>query len=257
MSKRQSSAVKPKNAVVVGGARGIGGAIVRRLVADGFSVTIADMLDAEAKALARELDAQFIRTDITDSKSVAALASAVKERVGDAGIQAAVNSVGVFNVRQGLMDTSRETFEKLLQVNLIGAFVFTHAMVPLMTQDASLVHIGSVNGKTAGTDLGAYKVTKAGLHMMSRCLALELAKDPRKIRVNVVAPGWVDTPGERLVMKAEGRAAILDDPESAKIIPLGRRTEAREIADAVGFVVSKQGSGITGQILYVDCGITT
>jgi NAD(P)-dependent dehydrogenase (short-subunit alcohol dehydrogenase family) len=74
----------------------------------------------------------------------------------------------------------------------------------------------------------------------------------------VVAPGWVDTPGERLVHTARpGKLHPLDDPETTRWIPLQRRIEAREIADAVAYLCSKKSSAITGQILYVDCGITT
>jgi 3-oxoacyl-[acyl-carrier protein] reductase len=249
------------HAVVIGGARGIGEAIVRRMAADGWSVTIADRLAAETESLCTELKTQkydvYAQTvDITSTDDLKKLGNALKKRAGSAGIAAAVNSVGIFNDRAGLMETSLEAFERMQKINLTGAFLFSKTIVPLMAKNGSLVHISSVNAKIAGKDLGAYKVSKAGLNMMAKCLALELAPQPKHIRVNVVAPGWVDTPGERAVMKQEGRAGILDDPESAKIIPMQRRTESREIADAVAFLCSEQSSAITGQVLYVDCGIT-
>jgi NAD(P)-dependent dehydrogenase (short-subunit alcohol dehydrogenase family) len=246
---------------VIGGGRGIGEAIVRRLAADGWSVTIADRLESETEALCKALrkqkhDVYSETVDISNQDDLRRLGATLKKRAGSRGITAAVNSVGIFNIRGGLMETSVEEFERLQRINVTGAFLFSKTVVPIMAKNASLVHIGSVNGKIAGKDLGAYKTSKAGLHMMAKCLALELAPQPKHIRVNVVAPGWVDTPGERIVMKQEGRAGILDDPESAKIIPIQRRTESREIADAVAFLCSEQGSAITGQVLYVDCGIT-
>jgi NAD(P)-dependent dehydrogenase (short-subunit alcohol dehydrogenase family) len=260
-AKKIPSTIPRGHAVVIGGGRGIGEAIVRRLASGGWSVTIADRLAAETESLCKALrkqkhDVFAEAVDISNPNDLRRLGTTLKKRAGSRGITAAVNSVGIFNIRGGLMETSLEEFERLQRINLTGAFSFSKIVVPLMAKNGSLVHIGSVNGKIAGGDLGAYKVSKAGLHMMSKCLALELAPQPKHIRVNVVAPGWVDTPGERMVMKQEGRTGVLDDPESANIIPMQRRTEGREIADAVAFLCSEQGSAITGQVLYVDCGIT-
>jgi NAD(P)-dependent dehydrogenase (short-subunit alcohol dehydrogenase family) len=251
-----------KHAVVIGGGRGIGEAIVRRLANDGYIVTIADRLAEEASALAAKLNAEGKQAfaqgvDITSETQIAALADAVKKRAGNSNVMAAVNTVGLFNARENLINTSLETYRRVMEVNLTGAFIFSKAIVPLMGPNASLVHIGSVNGVLAGSELGAYKIAKCGLQMLTRCLALDLAADPRRIRVNNVGPGWVDTPGERSVHKPEtGKPHPLDDPEALKYIPLGRRTLAREIADTVGFLCSEGGSAITGQTIYVDCGIT-
>ena len=261
MAAKNASANTNGHAVVIGGARGIGESIVRRMAEDGWSVTIADRLSAEVESLCDELrkqkhDVYGETVDIVSTDHLEQLGKNLKKRAGTRGITAAVNSVGIFDERAALMDTSLESFERMQKVNVVGAFLFSKMVVPLMSRNASLVHIGSVNGKIAGKDLGAYKVSKAALHMLAKCLALELAPAPRNIRVNVVAPGWVDTPGERAVMRAEGRAKVLDDPESAKFIPLGRRTASSEIADAVAFLCSERGSAITGQVLYVDCGIT-
>jgi len=167
----------------------------------------------------------------------------------------AVNSAGVFDERRPLMKTRLPAFQRLLNVNVTGALLFSQAMEPLLAPGASLIHIGSVNGIRAGAGLGGYKVSKAALHMLARCLALELAQAPRRIRVNVVAPGWVDTPGERLVHRGNGGTHPLDDPDTAKWIPLGRRTFASEIADAVAFLCSEQATAITGQIVAVDGGM--
>lgn len=252
-----------KHAVVIGGGRGIGEAIVRRLAGDGFSITIVDRLQDETAALAAKLraaghSAGAIAADISDAEQMAALGEVLKGGVGPAGIAAAVNSVGVFDERAPVLGTSVESFRRVIDINLFGAFLFSKAVASLLAPGASLVHIGSVNGTLAGSELGVYKVSKAGLHMMARCLALELAADPRRIRVNTVAPGWVDTPGERQVLKVEpGKPHPLDDPSKLDYIPLRRRTLVSEIADAVGFLCSPRASAITGQTLYVDGGITT
>ena len=247
-------------AVVCGGARGIGEAIVRRFFADGWRVAIIDREIEKARALAQELNTRDSTSahaaDITLMPDLERAIAEIKACHAGVPIGAAVNSAGIFNIRGRLFQTTPEDFKKLLDVNVIGAFQFSRVVEPLMGEGASLVQIGSINGTYSGGGLGAYKSSKAALHMMTRCMARELASDPRRIRANVVAPGWVDTPGERLVVASEGKPGLLDDPESAKGIPLKRRTEAREIADAVAFLCSDQATHVTGQILHVDGGMS-
>jgi len=252
-----------KHALVIGGARGIGEAIVRRLAAEGYALTIADHLGKLAEELACELrESGFYacgeEVDITSEVDLKRLAQAVRRRTGENGLHAAVNSVGVFDERRPLLQTPLKSFQRVLNVNVVGALLFAQAVAPLLAHGASFVHIGSVNGFVAGAGLGAYKVSKAALHMLSRCLALELAPAPRRIRVNVVAPGWVDTPGERHALRRrKGRPHPLDDPEAAKKwFPLGCRVDASELAGLVAFLCSSQGASITGQIIPVDSGMT-
>jgi NAD(P)-dependent dehydrogenase (short-subunit alcohol dehydrogenase family) len=250
------------HAVVIGGGRGIGEAIVRRLAADGYAVTIADHLLKLGRALSYELNESGYETywekaDITSPDDLKKLADAVRKRAGPAGLHVAVNSVGVFDERRPLLKTKLQSFQRLMDVNVMGALLFSQAMEPLLAPNSSLIHIGSINGFKAGGELGGYKVSKAALHMLGRCLALELAPAPRCIRVNVVAPGWVDTPGERLALHRKwGHSRALDDPRTAQWIPLGRRTDSGEVAAMVSFLCSDQGTGITGQIISVDGGIS-
>jgi NAD(P)-dependent dehydrogenase (short-subunit alcohol dehydrogenase family) len=247
-------------AVVCGGAMGIGEAIARRFAAEKWHVAIVDRAIDEARKLAQELSGKNPVTahaaDVTSLSEVQRAISEIQQSHAETPLMAAVNSAGIFNIRGRLFQTSPDDFRKLLEVNVLGAFYFCSAVEPLLGQNASIVQIGSINGTLAGGGLAAYKTSKAALHMMTRCIARELAEDQRRIRANVVAPGWVDTPGERRVTASEGKPGLLDDPQSARFIPLKRRTEPREIADTVYFLCSEQGSGITGQVIYVDGGIT-
>ncbi|MGD0093847.1 MAG: SDR family oxidoreductase [Planctomycetota bacterium] len=250
-----------RHALVMGGGRGIGAAIARRLAADGYALTISDHLGELAKALAGELEASGFaawgeQCDITSAADLKRLAGVVRKRTGSNGLDAAVSSVGVFDERGPLLRTSLASFERVMNVNVTGALLFSQEVVPLLAPGASLIFLGSINGMKAGADLGAYKVSKAALHMLARCLALELAPAPRSVRVNVVAPGWVDTPGERAALRRHrGRVHPLDDPETAKWLPLGRRVDAGEIAGLVSFLCSASGSSITGQVIPIDSGI--
>lgn len=244
-----------KHAVVIGGARGIGEAVVRRFLNDGYSVTAADRLPSELATLAKEFpDLDTCVVDITKLEDLERLAAQVKLR-SPHGLHAAVNTVGVFNERRGMLKTPIETFKAIVDVNLTGAFYFTRLLEPLFVANAALVHIGSVNGEMAGTDLGAYKIAKAGMHMMVRCVALEFAEDPRRIRVNCVAPGWVHSPGEIEMLHQQGWQDRLTKPITPDFIPMQRACDASEIANAVAFLCSPQSSAITGVILPVDCGV--
>lgn len=250
--------MRSQHAIVAGAAMGIGAAIARKLYAAGFSVTLLDRAADEAAKFAAELgaDAHAFAADATKPEQLAAAAEQARAHAGGAPILAAVNSVGVYDERRPLLKTDLAGFNRMIEVNLTSAFLFSQAFVPLLAANASVVHIGSVNGQIAGMEMGAYKIAKAGLNMLVRCLALELGREPRRIRVNAVNPGWVDTPGERRVQAAHGRAGILDDPGARGYIPLNRLTLATEIADTVAFLCGPGGSAITGQLIYVDCGIT-
>lgn len=247
-----------KHAIVMGGGMGIGEAIARKLHADGWIVTIVDRVAAQASAVASDLGENAFGecADITRPEQLAEVAKVMRERAGAGGVLAAVNSVGVFDYRLPLLKTDLANFNRMLNVNVTGAFLFSQAVEPLLAANAAMVHISSVNGALAGMQLGAYKVSKAALNMLVRCLASELARDPRRIRVNAVAPGWVDTPGERRVQAALGTPGILEDANAMKFIAMQRLTKATEIADAAAYLCSPAASAITGQIIHVDCGIS-
>ncbi len=246
-------------AVVAGGAMGIGAAIVKRFARPGAKIFILDRAIAMGEALAGEIrrggsEAYALPTDICSWQDLSKAAARIKEAVGR--IDTAVNCVGVFDCRQGMLETPEEEFDRIMRINVKGAFLFAKAFVPLLRGEprGSMVHLGSMNGQRAGAKLSAYRVSKAALHMLVRCLALEVAGEG--IRVNVVMPGWVETPGECAWAAAE----LAKDPDffkscGRKHVPMGRLQTPEEIAECVAFLTSDAASAITGALVPVSGGM--
>ncbi len=248
-----------KNIVVAGGARGIGGAISKRLAREAARLYVLDLDSASAEATVADIrrggvEAEFVRCDVSSWADVSSAAELIRAAAGR--LDVAVNSVGIFDFRKGLMDTPEAEFDRIIRVNLKGAFLFSKAFVPLLRGEpkGNMIHIGSINGVLAGAGLSAYKVSKAALHMLARCLAIELA--PEGIRVNVVMPGWVETPGERAWAADE----LAKDPDffkkcAARSVPMGRLQTPEEIAECVAFAASEAASAITGALVPVSGGL--
>ena len=223
--------VDGKVAVISGGARGMGAAHARMLVAEGAKVVIGDILDDEGKALAERLTAlgpgamEYWHLDVSSAEEWAALAAHL-----DGGpVHGLVNNAGV-PYRARLLTMDLAGWERVIGINLTGAMLGMRAIVPLMPDNdgASIVNIGSIAGLTAHFAL-AYTVSKWGLRGLTKAAALELA--PRGIRVNIVHPGPIDTP-------------ILDDERRA-LIARERRTmqPADEVGEAVVGLLTSGGTG--------------
>jgi NAD(P)-dependent dehydrogenase (short-subunit alcohol dehydrogenase family) len=193
--------LKDSVAIVTGGGRGIGAATAHLAAERGYRVCVnyrknADAAEAVvARITAAGGSAIAVRADVAVEADVLRLFEACDAQLGP--LTALVNNAGILEKQSRVEQIDAARLGRIFATNVTGAFLFSQAIAPMLSQNASLVHIGSVNGVLAGAGLGAYKVSKAALHMLARWLAVELAADPRRIRVNVVAPGWVDTPGER------------------------------------------------------------
>lgn len=236
-------------AVVTGAARGIGFAIARRFLAEGYCVALLDIdgatlakankaLDAPARALA-------IECDVAEPRQVDAAIGQVAARFGR--IDALVNNAGIA-VFKPLLETSFEEWSRVLAVNLSGPFICTQACAPLMLRNGagSVVNIGSISGVRASTLRVAYGTSKAGLAHLTKQQAAELGN--LGIRVNAVAPGPVDTAMAKQVHTPDIRAGYHD------AIPLNRYGTEDEIAAAVWFLCSDAASYVNGQTLAVDGG---
>lgn len=237
-----------KVALVTGAARGIGLAIAKRFLAEGWRVAL---LDIEAELLRSAVEGLHpentlgLHCDVSDAGAVASALSETEEHFGR--LDALVNNAGVA-VFAPLLETSDEDWNRVLAVNLTGPFICTKAAAPLMRDNGggAIVNITSISAVRASTLRSAYGTSKAGLAHLTKQLAVELAS--LGIRVNAVAPGPVET----AMAKAVHTPAIRADYHDA--IPLNRYGLEEELAEAVFFLCSDRASYITGQVLAVDGG---
>lgn len=233
-------------ALITGGARGIGLATGRGLMARGWEVVL---LDRDAPALEEAAEALSgavpLLADVSDPDQVANALGAVQTRFGR--LDGLVNNAGVADFGP-IAETSFERWRRVMETNLDGPFLMTQAFADLLAADGggSVVNITSISGLRASTLRVAYGTSKAGLAQLTLQQAAELGE--RGIRVNAVAPGPVDTKLALAVHTPDIRAAYHD------AIPLNRYGREEEIAAAVIFLLSGDASYITGQILAADGG---
>jgi 3-oxoacyl-[acyl-carrier protein] reductase len=233
-----------KVAIVTGASRGIGAAIARELAARGARVIAGYRTGAgEAQALAKDIGAVAVESDVSTPAGVQALVMAAGERV-----DVLVNNAGTN--RDGLMlRMGDEDWDSVLRTNLDGTFRMCRAVSEIMLRQrsGSIVNITSVSGIRGNPGQANYAASKAAVAAMTRTLAKELAK--RSIRVNCVAPGFIDTD---MVKRMDPRVV----EEVVKRIPMQRLGLPEEVAKVVAFLASDDARYVTGQEWIVDGGLT-
>lgn len=238
-----------KLAIVTGGARGIGEAVVRRFVAEGARVIIADLREDLGTALVSELgeSVSFVAADVTDEAAWRRLIAAADAR---GGLDILVNNAGgAIGVRE-MADESLEQHKAVVDLNLHSTWLgMRHAIGAMRSRGGgSIVNISSIDGLVGMKALASYSAAKFGVVGLTKSVALEVGKD--NIRINAVHPGFIATPlmlaapPERL---AEYRAAV--EPQ-----PIARLGRPDEIAGAVVYFASDDASYCTGSSLVVDGG---
>jgi len=257
-----SGQLEGKVAVVTGGASGIGEATVRKFVAAGARVIVADLQQGPGEDLVAELGAaaRFVRADVSaESDVTGAIAAAVD---GFGGLDVLYNNAGFVGATGPLESTTSEEYDLTMNVLLKAAFFGIKHAAPIMKQQrsGSIISTSSGCGITPGIGTHLYNVAKAAVIMLTRTAALELAD--WKVRVNAVCPGYVATPlgvGGSLTDlgrdTAEQRLDAIRERLAASQ-PLGRMGEADDIAEYVTFLASDASSWITGTAQVIDGGLT-
>ncbi|MET3892444.1 MULTISPECIES: 3-oxoacyl-[acyl-carrier-protein] reductase [Hyphomicrobiales] len=237
-----------KKALVTGATGGLGGAIARVLHAQGASVALSGTRAEALEALAAELGERAVVApcNLADKDSVEALVPAAEEKLG--GLDILVNNAGVTkdNLFLRLKD---EDWDSVIAINLTAAFRLSRAAVKSMMRRryGRIISIGSVVGTTGNPGQGNYAASKAGLIGMSKALAAEVAS--RNITVNVVAPGFIESPMTQ-ALNDKQREGILSD------VPMGRLGTGADVAAAVAYLASAEAGYVTGQTLHVNGGMT-
>jgi 3-oxoacyl-[acyl-carrier protein] reductase len=243
---------KGKAALVTGGSRGIGRAIAITLAQGGASVAINyagnEAAAQEALELVRKAGAPKAKAMKFDVADPAACAAAVEEVVAElGGLHVLVNNAGIA-VDQLVMRIKDDDWQRQLDVNLTGAFNLIRAATrPMMKQrGGSIVNLTSVVGEMGNAGQAAYSATKGALISLTKSVARELAS--RSIRVNAVAPGFIDTDMTSGLPEA-ARTKMLET------IPLARLGTAQEVAEAVAWLASDKAAYVTGEVLRVNGGM--
>lgn len=241
-----------KTALVTGGSRGIGAAIVRRFAEQGADVAFTYLSSAEkAESIAEELramgvNAKAYRSDASKYDEAEALTKAVLEDFGK--IDILVNNAGI--TKDTLMlRMSEEQWDKVIEVNLKSVFNLTkHVIRPMMRSGGSIINMSSIVGVTGNAGQANYAASKAGIIGFSKSIAKEMGS--RNIRCNVIAPGFIETDMTDELDEKTKEAYLTN-------IPLKRLGKAEEIGDVCVFLGSDMGAYVNGQTLSVCGGLNT
>ncbi|MGH6718853.1 MAG: SDR family NAD(P)-dependent oxidoreductase [Alphaproteobacteria bacterium] len=242
--------LKGKTALVTGGNRGIGRGIVERFVAEGARVYAVGR-----SALTRPFDGKAVRYERADVARRADVGRFVAAAHGHLGrIDVLVNNAGVL-IEAAIADTTDEQWDTIMNINLKGTFMVSRAVIPVMQRQGggAIINLGSISGVFADPLAGAYCASKAGVHLLTRGIALD--HGPDGIRCNAVCPGWIMTD----MLAPAYPPGPVGEAVRRKVLamhPLGRIGQPADIAAMTAWLASDDATFVTGQYFFVDGGLT-
>ncbi|MEV7085646.1 SDR family oxidoreductase [Streptomyces sp. NPDC093085] len=240
-----------KTAVVTGGSTGIGLATAVRLADEGAYVFVTGRREAELEAAVKAVGADratAVAGDIANLEDLDRLYAAVRARGRGLDVLVANAAIGSFMT---LEQTTEEHFDQTFAVNTRGTLFTVRKALPLLNEGASIVMVGSTAADRGMEAFGAYAASKAAVRSFARTWSTELRG--RGIRVNVVSPAWIETPGGTAAFGDEATARAVKE-QVAATVPKGRMGRPEEAAAVVAFLASEQSSYVVGSNVYVDGG---
>lgn len=246
-----------KTILITGGAQGIGLGMATAFAKAGASTIITDIdkeagEEAVARLKAQNLDIDFILCDVASEDDVIKLMEQLKQQYGS--LDALINNAGIADPDVGsLQEMEMETFDRILAVNLRGPMLCVKYALPLLqgSEHPAILNISSTRASMSEPDTFPYSASKGGLEALTHALAVSLTK-PR-IRVNAIAPGWIETgPWQKKDQRYEPNYSAQDKDQH----PAGRVGTPEDIAEAALFLCSDKAGFITGQRLTIDGGMT-
>ncbi|MFE3837210.1 SDR family NAD(P)-dependent oxidoreductase [Pseudogemmobacter sonorensis] len=241
-----------KSAIVTGAGGGIGAAIVRRLLAEGCNVLAGDSSVSALDRLAGEcggLPLEILPGDVTAPDCAPRMVERCCARHG--GVDLLVCAAGILGPRAPVAEAGADTLAQILSVNVGGTFLFLRAVLPRMIRQGrggAVVTLSSVGATRLRAGFGLYGASKAAITALSQAAAIE--NGPHGIRVNVIAPGSIDTP------MLSGFAASAQAPAAAPTRPIARKGRPEEVAALAAWLLSAQSSYATGAVHTLDGGLS-
>jgi len=241
-------------ALITGGASGLGLAVARLLASEGASLVLVDWDGAALEAAAGALGAKRLQGDASEWDTAKAAVDLARSAFGR--LDVLFNNAGIDPLRaRSVVETAEADWDRVMDVNVRSAYVFTRAAIPLMREGGggSIVNTASIAGLRPGADEAAYSVSKAAMVSLTQSTALDFAAIG--VRANCVCPGFME------MVMTDRRRDLTDEQQAARAagaaarVPLGRQGTYEEVAKTVAFLASSDASYVTGASLVVDGGL--
>lgn len=251
--------LKDKVIIITGGSLGIGKSACQKMAEEGARVAITDILDEEGRQLAEKITsdggkAKFWHLDVADEGEVKKVFSEVNAEYGK--IDVLVNNAGISGVNKPTDEIDLKDWQKVMDINVNGAFLCTKHIVPYMRKNGqgNIINLSSIYGLIGAGDIPAYHASKGAVRIMTKNDALIFAKD--NIRVNSVHPGFIWTPLVEAMGKESGKNIEEFRKELDALHPIGHVGEPEDVAYGIVYLASDEAKFLTGSELLIDGGYT-